>query len=46
MLTFEELREFVGQNGLQTSRVDELRKKFGANTMTPPVREPLWKQYL
>ncbi|GAB6284413.1 MAG: calcium-translocating P-type ATPase, PMCA-type [Methanoregula sp.] len=46
MLTFEELRELVGQNGLQTSRVDELRKKFGANTMTPPVREPLWKQYL
>ncbi|MDD5025642.1 MAG: calcium-translocating P-type ATPase, PMCA-type, partial [Methanoregula sp.] len=46
MLTFEELREFVGQNGLQTSQVDELRKKFGANTMTPPVREPLWKQYL
>ncbi|MDD5025611.1 MAG: cation-transporting P-type ATPase, partial [Methanoregula sp.] len=46
MLTFEELRELVGQNGLQTSQVDELRKKFGANTMTPPVREPLWKQYL
>ncbi len=46
MLTFEELRELVGQNGLQTSRVDELRKKFGTNTMTPPVREPLWKQYL
>ena len=46
MLTFEELRELVGQNGLQTSRVDGLRKKYGANTMTPPVREPLWKQYL
>ncbi len=46
MLSFDNLRELAGTEGLQTSQVAEVRKKFGANTMTPPVRESLWKQYL
>ena len=46
MLTFDELQELTGNTGLSTSHVIELRRKFGTNAMTPPVREPLWKQYL
>ncbi|MCX6689091.1 MAG: calcium-translocating P-type ATPase, PMCA-type [Methanoregula sp.] len=46
MLTFDELRQLVGHSGLKTSQIIELRKNFGANVMTPPVREPLWRQYL
>ncbi len=46
MLTFDDLLNLTGNTGLSTSRVIELRKKFGTNAMTPPVREPLWKQYL
>ena len=46
MLTFDELRNLAGESGLTTSQVAEFRKKFGTNIMSPPVREPLWKQYL
>jgi len=46
MLTFDELLNLTGNTGLSTSSVVELRRKFGSNAMTPPVREPLWKQYL
>ena len=46
MLTFEEILELTGDAGIRTSRVAELRQRFGANEMTPPAREPLWKQYL
>ncbi|MCK9593513.1 MAG: calcium-translocating P-type ATPase, PMCA-type [Methanoregula sp.] len=46
MLQFEEIKNLAGESGLQTSQVAEFRLKFGVNEMTPPVREPLWKQYL
>ncbi len=46
MLSFKEIFDITGDSGVQTSRVTELRQKFGANEMTPPIREPLWKQYL
>ena len=46
MLTFDELRNLAGESGLSTSQVTEFRKKFGTNTMTPPVREPFWRQYV
>ena len=46
MLTFDEIKNIVGDSGLATSHVAELRKKYGTNAMTPPVRDPLWKQYL
>lgn len=46
MLSLDELKPISGTNGLTTDKVAESRKKFGANAMTPPVREPLWKQYL
>jgi Ca2+-transporting ATPase len=46
MLSLDELKTLSGTNGLNTAQVGEFRKKYGANAMTPPVREPLWKQYL
>jgi Ca2+-transporting ATPase len=46
MLTFEELKNLAGGSGLTTIQVPEFRKTFGTNAMTPPVREPLWRQYI
>jgi P-type Ca2+ transporter type 2C len=46
MISLDELKTIAGTNGLTTAQVEEFRKKYGANAMTPPVREPLWKQYL
>lgn len=46
MLSFEELKGITGVSGLDSSRVREMRDQYGTNTMTPPVREPLWKQYI
>jgi Ca2+-transporting ATPase len=46
MLQFEEIKNLAGESGLKTPQVAEFRQKFGINAMTPPVREPLWKQYL
>jgi Ca2+-transporting ATPase len=46
MLTFDEINKLAGDSGLQSSQVEELRNKYGANAMTPPVRESIWKQYL
>jgi Ca2+-transporting ATPase len=46
MLPLDELKTIAGTNGLTTAQVEEFRRKYGANAMTPPVRESLWKQYL
>jgi Ca2+-transporting ATPase len=46
MIPFDELKNLAGTNGLSTAQVKEFRKKYGSNAMTPPVRDPLWKQYL
>ncbi|MFA6363472.1 calcium-translocating P-type ATPase, PMCA-type [Methanoregula sp.] len=46
MLTLDEIREYAGIDGLKSPAAEESRKKYGANVMTPPEREPLWKQYL
>jgi len=32
--------------GLSAEQVVESRRKFGANILTPPVREPWWKEFL
>lgn len=32
--------------GLTDAQVLESRKKYGANVLTPPKKDPLWKQYL
>jgi Ca2+-transporting ATPase len=32
--------------GLSDTQVLESRKKHGANILTPPEKESLWKQYL
>ena len=46
MLTFDEIITLAGDSGLHASQVEEFRKRYGANAMTPPAREPLWKQYV
>ena len=46
MLTYDEIVSLAGDCGLLSSQVPGIRTRFGTNTMTPPVREPLWKQYL
>jgi P-type Ca2+ transporter type 2C len=46
LIPFEQLEEITGTAGLSSGRVGPLRTQYGANTMTPPVRDPLWKQYL
>jgi Ca2+-transporting ATPase len=46
MLTLDETKAITAEKGLSTSQINGLRKQYGTNTMTPPVREPLWKQYL
>lgn len=46
MISLDELTTITGTNGLSTTQVEEFRTKYGTNAMTPPVREPLWKQYL
>ena len=32
--------------GLSAKEVDESRRKYGSNVLTPPVRESLWKKFL
>ena len=36
----------LSYTGLTDAQVLESRKKHGANILTPPEKEPLWKQYL
>ena len=46
LIPFDRLEEITGTSGLASDRVGAMRIQYGANLMTPPVREPLWKQYL
>lgn len=46
LITLETLSGIAGTGGLSSDRVGALRAEYGANILTPPVREPLWKQYL
>jgi Ca2+-transporting ATPase len=46
LIPLEKLIEIAGTSGLASDRVDAMRAQYGANTMTPPVRDPFWKQYL
>ena len=34
------------KNGLTPQEVEESRRKYGDNVLTPPEKEPLWKQFL
>ncbi len=34
------------RNGLTQKEVEESRRKHGDNVLTPPVKDPLWKQFL
>jgi len=49
---YEQAREFLDKfgtdraKGLTTERVDENRRRYGTNMLTPPEKDPLWKQYL
>jgi Ca2+-transporting ATPase len=46
MLPYDEIFSITGDNGLSDQNISIMREKFGKNELTPPKREPLWKQYL
>lgn len=46
MIPFDEITTLTGESGLDSSRVEEMRSRYGINAMTPPEREPLWRLYL
>ncbi|MFA6333619.1 MAG: HAD-IC family P-type ATPase, partial [Methanoregula sp.] len=46
LIPFDTLKEVAGTEGLTSDRVSAMRTQYGANILTPPVRDPLWKQYL
>ena len=46
ILSPEERTRLEVKGGLLSSEVPVYRERFGANVMTPPVRESLWLQYL
>jgi len=46
MLSYDEISSITGKTGLSDDNISVMREKFGKNELTPPKREPLWKQYL
>lgn len=46
MRKLEELQNIVGLKGLTDEQVVLMREQYGRNEMTPPERDPIWKQYL
>jgi len=46
LIPLETLSKITGTAGLASDRVGAMRTEYGANLLTPPEREPLWKQYL
>jgi Ca2+-transporting ATPase len=46
MLTFKEIESSIGINGINEKQSQELRDKYGINELTPPKRDPIWRQYL
>lgn len=34
------------KNGLTQAEVEDSRRKYGSNLLTPPEKEPVWKQFL
>jgi Ca2+-transporting ATPase len=46
LIPFATLEVIAGTAGLASDRVGAMRTQYGANLMTPPVREPFWRQYL
>lgn len=46
MLEYKEITELTGEKGISEAQAQVMRQKFGVNQLTPPVRDPIWKQYL
>ena len=40
------MAEISGYKGLSPQEVEQSRRENGANILTPPAREPLWRQFL
>ncbi|MDE6826062.1 MAG: haloacid dehalogenase, partial [Paramuribaculum sp.] len=40
------MAEISGYMGLSPQEVEQSRRENGANILTPPAREPLWRQFL
>ena len=46
MIPFKEIERLAGSNGIDEERAGLLRETYGSNKLTPPRRDPVWKQYL
>jgi Ca2+-transporting ATPase len=46
LLEYKEITELTGEKGISEAQAQVMRQKFGVNQLTPPVRDPIWKQYL
>ena len=46
MLKFQDIFKEIGDQGVSSNQVEAMRQKYGANRMSPPQRDPWWKQYL
>lgn len=45
-MNFRNMEQKHHYTGLNDAQVLESRRKNGANVLTPPEKEPLWKQFL
>ena len=45
-IIYKNRRKKLHYEGLTDAEVLESRKKYGANVLTPPEKDPLWKQFL
>ncbi len=43
---FSSMKQEKRLMGLTSRQVEESRAKYGSNVLTPPEKEPLWKQYM
>ena len=46
MLEWDDVYNINDGRGLNSDQIENLRVKYGANDLTPPSREPIWRQYL
>ena len=46
MLGFDQIKADLGEKGITSEQVENLRLRYGKNELTPPQRDPVWKQYL
>ena len=40
------MKKETKRNGLTSAEIEESRRKYGTNILTPPAKTPLWKLFL